>query len=163
MADIHSHEGLANKNFERPDGLTTVTYCSASGLTPTELCSLDYYGKTTHSDLATTDFGAPEGVCELHQTFDICKETGKIASPNCPPDCHMEVVVAVEDDKIISKPETIPEGKMEIFINEVCDMQHGYVPEVIDPNAPLNPDFPEGFEDMIPEDEYLNDEDFGIQ
>ena len=158
MSDIHSHEGLANKNFSRPDGITSVTYCSATGLTPTELCSLDYYGKTTHSDLAAVDFGGTGGTCDLHKTFDICKESGKIASPNCPADCHMEVVLAVNGDNIISKPKTIPEGKMEIFINEACDMQHESVP-VIDPNMPADP----GFVDMVPEDENWNDEDFGIQ
>lgn len=81
-------------------------------------------------------------------------------SPNCPPDCHMEVVLAVEGDNIISKPKTIPEGKMEVFINEACDMQHGYVPEVIDPNMPVETP---GYDDMIPGDENWGDENFGIQ
>ncbi|MBQ7103642.1 MAG: transglycosylase domain-containing protein, partial [Anaerotignum sp.] len=158
MSDIHKHEGLSNKSFEKPSGLSTATYCSATGLAPTELCALDYYGKTTHSDLIAADFGGPEGTCDLHQTYDICKESGKIASPNCPPDCHMEVVLAVEGDKIISKPETIPEGKMEIFIDAACDMQHG---------IPVNPDFPmdsdTGVDVMIPNDENWIEEDFGIQ
>lgn len=159
MADIHRHEGLANKNFSKPDGLTTVTYCSATGLTPTELCSQDYYGKTTHSDLAAADFGGTGGTCDLHKTFDICKESGKIASPNCPPDCHMQVVLAVEGDKILSKPATIPEGKMEIVINEACDMQHAVVPDVLNPDLPVDPSNP----DMIPDGVIPNEEEFGIQ
>ena len=158
MSDIHKHEGLSNKSFEKPSGLSSATYCSATGLAPSELCALDYYGKTTHSDLIAADFGGPKGTCDLHQTYDICKESGKIASPNCPPDCHMEVVLAVEGDKIISKPETIPEGKMEIFIDAACDMQH---------EIPVNPDFPvdpnTGVDVVIPGDENLADEDFGIQ
>ena len=158
MGNIHRHEGLANKNFVKPDGLTTITYCSATGLSPTDLCSQDYYGKTTHSDLATTDFGGPGGTCDLHKTYDICKESGKIAAPTCPPDCHMEVVLAVNGDKIVSKPSTIPEGKMDINISEACDMQHGQVP-VTDPNMPVDP----GVDDMIPSDENWNEEDFGIQ
>lgn len=157
MGDIHRHEGLANKNFDKPDGLTTITYCSATGLSPTELCSQDYYGKTTHTDLATTDFGGPGGTCNMHKTFDICKESGKIATPNCPADCHMQVVLAVSGDKIVSKPSTIPEGKMDIVINEVCDIQHTQVPAV-DPNMPVDP----GYDDMIPTDENWNNEDFGI-
>ena len=158
MGNIHRHEGLANKNFVKPDGLTTITYCSATGLSPTDLCSQDYYGKTTHSDLATTDFGGPGGTCDLHKTYDICKESGKIAAPTCPPDCHMEVVLAVNGDKIVSKPSTIPEGKMDINISEACDMQHGQVP-VTDHNMPVDP----GADDMIPSDENWNEEDFGIQ
>ncbi len=160
MSDIHSHEGLANKSFGKPDGLTTVNYCSATGLSPTDICSQDYYGKTTHSDLAATDFGGTEGTCDKHKAFDICKESGKIASPYCPPDCHMEIVLAVDGDNIISKPETIPEGKMDVNINAVCDMQHGYSSEVTDPDA-----FNSGTGDgtMIPDGMNPGDEYFGIQ
>ena len=158
MSDIHQHEGLANKNFDKPSGLSTATYCSATGLAPTELCAMDYYGKATHSDLIAADFGGPGGTCNLHKSFDICKESGKIASPNCPADCHTEVVLAVEGNKILSKPKTIPEGKMDIFIDAVCDMQH---------NGPMNPDFSgdpnAGTDDIIPDDEYWSEENFGIQ
>ena len=156
MADIHNHEGLSNKEFEKPDGLSTATYCSATGKTPTELCGLDYYGKATHSDLIASDFGGPGGTCDLHQAFDICKESGKIASPNCPADCHTEVVLAVEGDRIISKPKTIPEGKMEVFIDSVCDMQHTGT----DLNMPVDPNA--GMDDAVM-DENWSEEDFGIQ
>ena len=155
MADIHSHEGLSNKEFEKPEGLSSATYCSATGKTPTELCSLDYYGKATHSDLIASDFGGPSGTCDRHQAFDICKESGKIASPNCPADCHTEVVLAVEGDRIISKPKTIPEGKMEVFIDAVCDMQHTGA----DLNIPVDPNA--GVGDVV--DENWSEEDFGIQ
>ncbi|WP_458407264.1 transglycosylase domain-containing protein [Anaerotignum sp.] len=157
MADIHRHEGLANKNFEKPDGLTTYTYCSATGMSPTDLCAQDYYGKATHSDLATTDFGGPGGACNQHKSFDICKESGKIASPNCPADCHMQVVLAVSGDRIASKPSTIPEGKMDILINEACDMNHSAATD--SPDGSVNPDY----DDMIPGDENWDDENFGIQ
>ena len=158
MGDIHRHEGLANKNFEKPEGLTTISYCSATGLAPTDLCSQDYYGKTPISDLATKGFGGPGGTCDMHKAFDICKESGKIASPNCPADCHMQVVLAVSGDKIASKPSTIPEGKMDIVINEACDMDHSQT-SVVDPNMPIDP----GTGDMIPGDENWNEENFGIQ
>ena len=162
MSEIHSEQGLANKNFSRPDGLTTVTYCSATGLAPTEICSQDYYGKTTHSDLATTDFTL-EGTCDLHKPYVICKESGKIAAPNCPPDCLMEVVLAVdEENKILGKPKEIPEGKMEIFVDQACDIQHAFAfPPVDDPSVVTPPDG--GYDDMIPDDENWDDEDFGIQ
>ena len=161
MGDIHRHEGLANKNFEKPDGLKTISYCSATGLAPTELCSQDYYGKTVHSDLATTDFAGPSGTCDMHKSFDICKESGKIASPNCPADCHMQVVLAVKGDTIASKPKTIPEGKLDISISEVCDIQHGSVPETVDPSMPADPNA--GYTDMIPSEENWSSENFGIQ
>ena len=157
MRDIHNHEGLSNKSFEKPSGLSTATYCSATGMAPTDICGFDYYGKTTHSDLIAADFGGPSGVCDKHKAFNICKESGKVVSPNCPPDCYLQVVLAVDGDDIISKPDTIPEGKMEIFIDQACDMQHGYVPTV---DAP---DFSGGYEDMIPTDENWDDGSFGIQ
>ena len=94
----------------------------------------------------------------MHKAFDICKESGKIASPNCPAECHMQVVLAVNGDKIASKPSTIPEGKMDIVINEACDIQHGQG-TVTDPNMPVDP----GVDDMIPSDENWVEEDFGIQ
>ena len=166
MAEIHSEQGLANKNFEKPDGLTTVTYCSATGMSPTELCAQDYYGKTTHSDLATTDYTL-EGTCDLHQTYVVCKESGKVASPMCPVDCQVQVVLAVDTDKdgktkIYSKPETVPEDKMDIFIDEVCDLHQGgaFYP-TDDPFASTDPDA--GYGDMIPDDAYWEDENFGIQ
>lgn len=159
MGAIHRHEGLGNKEFEKPEGLTTISYCSATGLSPTALCAQDYYGKTTHSDLATKDFGGTGGTCNMHKSFDICKESGKLASPNCPADCHMQVVLAVNGGQIISKPATIPEGKLDIIINEVCDAQHTQGAGTVDPNAPVNP----GYDDMIPADENGDDTDFGIQ
>ena len=162
MSQIHNEEGLANKNFEKPDGLTSITYCTATGKTPTDLCSQDYYGKGTHSDLATTDFGAPSGACDLHKSYTVCKESGKIASPNCPADCQMEIVLAVNGDKILSKPSEIPEGKMDVIVNEACDIQHAqaYPPVINDPYAGTTPDG--NIDATIPDDTW-GDEDFGIQ
>ncbi|MDO4531479.1 MAG: PBP1A family penicillin-binding protein, partial [Bacillota bacterium] len=137
MTKIHADQGLANKSFAKPEGLTTLAFCSATGMAPTDVCALDYYGKTTHNDLAVADFERG-GVCDKHSTYIVCKESGKIAAPTCPVDCQMEVVLAVDGDKILSKPGTIPEGKMDIVINEVCDMVHEQVP-VIDPNMPFDP------------------------
>ena len=159
MSEIHNAQGLANKNFEKPSGLTSITYCTATGKSPTELCSQDYYGKATHTDLATTDFGAPSGTCDLHKTVTVCKETGKIASPNCPPDCQMEIVLAVDGDDILSKPSTIPEGKMDVNLSEACDMEHAgaYPPVGNDPFAVPGDEY----NDMIPD--MGMDEAFGIQ
>ncbi len=119
------HQGLANKDFEEPSGLVTQTYCSACGGIPTELCSQEYYGLTTHSDIAASDFKGSTEVCTTHKVFTICKESGKLASDNCPASSRMEVVLAVDKNgNILSKPSTIPEGKMDINIHETCDLDH---------------------------------------
>ena len=174
MSQIHSEQGLGNKAFDRPDGLITQTYCSATGLTPTELCALDYYGCGTHSDLAAADF-APDGVCELHQQYIICMDSGKIASPNCTN--TIQVVLAVDEKgKVLGKPtdeDDWKEGMLDIDASAACDMTHTgsydpfnpFDPEVpIDPNVPVDPDNTGGeeYDDMIPEDDWSN-EDFGIQ
>lgn len=119
------HQGLANKDFEMPSGIVTQTYCSASGDIPSELCSQDYYGCTTHTDIAAADFKGPTEVCTEHKVFTICKESGKLASENCPESDRMDVVLAVDEKgNIIGKPSTIPAGKMDININETCDLDH---------------------------------------
>lgn len=181
MQKIHQEQGLADKEImARPNGIVTQTYCSATGLAPTELCSQDYYGFGTHSDLAASDFNIG-GACTQHKSFIVCTESGKIASPNCPEDCKMSVVLAVSDSGSILGKNT--EGRMDIDINAVCDMSH--TPEAPQPPQPqypsyADPDFQGGpvtvpddtvpdmpdepdFEDYIPEDEIWGGGEFGIQ
>lgn len=168
MAEIHSDQGLQNREFTRPEGLVTQTYCSATGLTPSDLCAQDYYGNGTHSDLAVSGFSTG-GTCTLHKTYTVCRESGKIASPNCPAEERMEVVLAVDNGRIIGKPSEIGEGRMDINVNEACDMTHTpSVPDtpVVDPNVPTIPTDPNtnGEDDtMIPDDTWGTDDTFGIQ
>lgn len=168
MSEIHYDQGLKNKEFEKPDGLTTRSYCTATGLTPTELCNSDYYGYGTHSDYVTTDFkGESSGTCTMHKSYVVCKESGKIASPNCPADSTMQVVLAVDSSgNIKGKPTTIPDGKMDIKVNEACDLPHtgGVATEPEQPGTPTDPDGndPNGGV-QIPDDELWGDNDFGIQ
>lgn len=164
MSEIHYDQGLKNKEFDKPDGLTTRSYCSASGMTPTELCNSDYYGYGTHSDYVTTDFkGDSSGTCTMHKSYIICKESGKIASPNCPTDCTEQVVLAVGSDGTIKgKPSEIPEGKLDINVNEACDFDHAgggtSDPGTTDPGT-TDP----GYSDQIPDDDMWSSNDFGIQ
>ncbi len=168
MSEIHYDQGLKNKEFEKPDGLTTRSYCTATGLTPTELCNSDYYGYGTHSDYVTTDFkGDNGGTCTMHKSYVVCKESGKIASPNCPTDSTMQVVLAVDSSgNIKGKPTTIPGGKLDIKVNETCDLSHtgGAATE---PEQPVTPSVPDGNDPnggvQIPDDELWGGNDFGIQ
>lgn len=168
MSQIHNEQGLTNKEFTKPEGLTTQTYCSATGLAPTELCSQDYYGYGTHSDLAASDFSIG-GTCSLHAQYTVCSESGKTISPNCPPECQMTVVLAVDGTKILGKPSETPAGKMDIDLSSVCDMTHQ--PTVsdspfYDPNfgIPQPDDTQEEYPDQIPgEDSWEEGETFGIQ
>lgn len=170
MSEIHSDQGLSNKEFTKPEGITSRSYCSASGMAPTELCSSDYYGYGTHSDYVTTDFkGDNGGSCTMHKSYVICKESGKVASPNCPADSTMQVVLAVgSDGEIKGKPSTIPEDKLDIKIGEACDLPHtSTIPDPIqNPTQPTVPTDPNTTEpappDQIPEDDLWGNGDFGI-
>ncbi len=116
------HEGLANKDFTRPSGIVTSSVCGVTGKQPSSLCSQDYYGLgSTHTDLVASGFKGGDGVCTAHQQFKICQETGMLAGPNCK---AMTVVLAVEGDKILSKPATLPDGKLDINLSQTCNIDH---------------------------------------
>ena len=66
MSQIHYDKGLKNKEFKKPDGLTTRSICSASGMTPSSLCNSDYYGYGVTSDYVTTDFQGQHRRRHLH-------------------------------------------------------------------------------------------------
>lgn len=133
------HQGLSNKDFAQPSGLVTQSYCSACGKIATDLCSQDYYGLTAHSDIAASDFKGPGEVCTVHKVFSICKESGKLASDNCPDSSRMDVVLAVDEKgNILSKPSKIPEGKMDINIKDTCDYDHTNSPPPYEDNLPTD-------------------------
>ena len=44
MSQIHYDKGLKNKEFKKPDGLTTRSICSASGMTPSSPVSYTHLG-----------------------------------------------------------------------------------------------------------------------
>ena len=165
------HEGLANKDFERPDGIVTQTVCAVTGDIPSDLCSSDYYGYSTRSDIAAADFEGASSVCTAHQTFNVCRESGKLASANCPAEDVMQVVLAVDGTKILSKPGTIPEGKMDIDISQECTMDHSQTNVSTDPTDPSDPNGNTGTGDLgeedveIPpfEDDQIENPNFGIQ
>ena len=72
------HEDLPYEEFVQPDGIVTKTVCRVSGLLPADACSGDTF----------TEFFAannvPEEYCTLHQSYDICEESGLLATEYCP-------------------------------------------------------------------------------
>ncbi len=117
------HQNLENKDFVKPDGIVTYSVCAATGDIPSSLCSQDYYGYTTRSDIAASDFKTSGKTCTAHQSFVVCKESGCLAGENCPAEDRVSVVLAVEGTKILGKPDKI-EGKMDIDISKTCSMDH---------------------------------------
>jgi penicillin-binding protein 1C len=73
------HRDLPVETFQRPPGIVTVTVDSTSGKLPTEFSP----AQIQEVFIAGTE---PTEVDDVHQGYSICRETGLIATPYCPPD-----------------------------------------------------------------------------
>lgn len=80
MAEIHMD--MPNKGFDRPTGITTVTIDKISGKLPTELSKKDPRG-TIKKEIFIKGT-EPKESDDVHVMLEICKESGKLATANCP-------------------------------------------------------------------------------
>lgn len=86
MDQIATMEGQdPSADFERPEGITSITLCKISGKLPSEGCP-------TVSDYCSTDF-VPGGRCEGHQTIEFCTESKLIATKKCPEKIELTIEV----------------------------------------------------------------------
>jgi membrane peptidoglycan carboxypeptidase len=83
-----AHEGLPVKPFERPDGLVEEYVCAISGLLPTEDCP----NVVKEIFIAGTE---PQVTCNIHKAYNVNRETGKLATPNTPPELIERRVYAI--------------------------------------------------------------------
>lgn len=74
------HEGLEQKRFEMPSGITTAKVCTKSGLLATGLCSSS---GTVYTEYFVTGT-VPKASCSSHNETAICSETGLLAHEGCP-------------------------------------------------------------------------------
>lgn len=144
------HEGKEDIGFNRPDGIVSRSFCSASGMVPASICSRDYYGNAIGSDLCASDFGSSTESCTYHKSYSVDLSTGKLANSHCK---ATSVVLAVDPDtgQIVNKA-AAGEGKVDIDIGSTCAVHSasnpGYVPEpVVDSDIPIGGDYPEENED----------------
>ena len=70
------HKSLANANFARPDNIVEAAVCTATGESATGKCS----SKTTELFVK----GTVPSACEGHSAYDICAESGLLATEHCP-------------------------------------------------------------------------------
>jgi penicillin-binding protein 1A len=83
------HEGLERKEFFKPSGLINASYCLDSGLVPTDNCRLhDPRGSRAASGVYFSE-DVPKMPCNVHTLVNICGESGRLATPYCPPD-HLQ-------------------------------------------------------------------------
>lgn len=121
MEQIHS--GLENKEFPKPDGIVTRSFCSASGDVPIKgVCENDYYGNAIASDISASDFGSSTDACTYHKSFRVDLSTGQLANEYCPADSVSSVVLAVDPDtdEIVNKPNPMPDDKVSIDVHSTC-------------------------------------------
>ena len=125
------HNGLAYKDFTRPSGITNVAICTKSGLKATEACSLAEGGSTVYSEYFTTAT-VPTATCSTHITLNICQETGKVASANCPLESVVQKVFLYGGSSTNSDNTYIATDE---FINTICE-HVPEIPEITDPTLP---------------------------
>lgn len=80
MAEIHMD--LPNKGFDQPSGIVSVTVDRISGKLPTDISKMDPRG-TIRKEIFLRGT-EPTEEDDVHVMLEICKETGKLAGPNCP-------------------------------------------------------------------------------
>ena len=65
------HEGLENKDFTKPEGLVSVSYCLDSGLKATDKCRSDMRGSRVAVGYLFPE-DVPTQSCDLHTMVEVC-------------------------------------------------------------------------------------------
>lgn len=155
------HQGLDNKKFPVPNGLTTVDYCLDSGMLPTEYCAMDPRGgRVGRGSVFKED--APSGVCTIHtaeNVVTVCadcpilnsdgSETGlyHLAGPHCPVESQKQICLpnydreqigsAVAQDNLYRRSVVEAQGPCTVHTAPAVD------PNPLDPWLPIDPEHPD--------------------
>lgn len=116
------HKGLDSKDFDKPDGIVTKSFYSASDNSSSET---DYYGNSIVSDICASDYSGKDVVSGNYsfKKYTVCSVTGKLAGDGC--DSPMTVTLLTDkDNNILNEPSTAPEGKILINLHETCNEKH---------------------------------------
>ena len=97
------HEDLENKDFEKPESITSATVCAASGKLPIPgLCD----------GMMTTEFFAkgtePTEYCNVHVAGEACVESGMLATDTCNVHEYRVITLQPEDNSVIGSPLIAP-------------------------------------------------------
>ena len=78
------HEGLENKDFEKPSGIVQCVICTKSGkLAVGGLCDADGRAGVVRNEYFV-EGNQPTEVCDHHVAVSICVDTGLLATSMCP-------------------------------------------------------------------------------
>jgi len=97
------HEELANKDFEKPDSITSATVCAGSGKLPIPgLCdgmmATEYFAQGTE----------PTEYCNIHVAGEACVESGMLATDMCNAHEYRVITLQPEDNSVIGSPLVAP-------------------------------------------------------
>jgi len=97
------HEELENKDFEKPEGITSATVCAASGKLPIPgLC--DGMMVTEYFEAGTE----PAEYCNVHVAGEGCVESGMLATDTCNVHEYRVITLQPEDNSVIGSPLIAP-------------------------------------------------------
>ncbi len=80
MAQVH--EGLANRQFNRPTNVVECTICQDSGLLVTDACRADPRGSRAVTAYLSL-YDVPTGNCDVHKEAEICGASGHVVNEYC--------------------------------------------------------------------------------
>ena len=114
MDQIVELEGQdTSKDFDKPEGITTISVCQITGLLPGEGCptSTDYYAQ---ADI-------PNKRCTGHASIEFCTESHKRANSGCPETISFTVETDENGNKIlVGANGASSEGYT--YTDDVCDI-----------------------------------------
>ena len=124
------HDNLAYKEFEKPDGIITSSYCAVTnGIPISGVCANDYYGAGYYGNMVSTDYAtqatAAHSECTAHGMYSICADSGKLAGPGCRN--VRSVSLAVVGGQIVNRPsreECAKRGLLYIDLSSTCTENH---------------------------------------
>lgn len=138
MEQVHAE--LPYKDFEVPSGLTTATICMESGMLAGELCKRDPRGDRTRTEIFVKGT-QPTEVCSVHREYDICKDSGLLATENCPQESVEHVVgivrpIPYEGDDKGKIADAAYEFGNDVLEGKTCEIHNGFGVPTEAPDGP---------------------------
>lgn len=97
----HAHENLEYTEFQKPYNIVEAQVCAESGkLAIPGLCDSDPRGSQIITEYFE-DGTVPTEVCDVHIQVTMCRDSGKIATDNCPPESRYKAVYIKKDLSLI--------------------------------------------------------------
>ena len=144
------HENLENKDFPKPESVTSATVCAASGKLPIPgLC--DGMMKSEYFAVGST----PTEYCNVHVAGEACVESGGLATDACPVHEYRVITLMPENNDVSGSPLVAPPCPLQLW-----NLTGGIVqPNAVDGTMPDGMEEEEGEVQPEPEDEEIPPEE----